>query len=242
MPGLERKSEMPKKEVYDVTEKIDPMEFLMLKKENFELKEKIKALEKLVTKDALTGLDNRRSFNQALAEAIEEQKKIAVAGEHREIKNKGNALVLMDIDNFKKINDQHGHLKGDEVLVEIGGLLQKSVRHEDLAARYGGEELALILNDVDEEEALKIADKLRQKINRELEFSGKGNGKFNVSVSVGVSSLGKEDTPETLIDRADHALYNSKDNGRNRVSINRNGEIEEYNDDLTEGKGLLDSG
>ncbi|HLT31693.1 MAG TPA: GGDEF domain-containing protein [Myxococcaceae bacterium] len=129
------------------------------------------------------------------------------------------ALVLFDLDHFKRINDTYGHPAGDEVLRRVAERVSATVRAEDLFARYGGEEFAVLLRDASGPQALIAAERLRSAIaDRPIVVDGQP---LPVTISVGVAILGQGDTdrPEALIDAADRALYRAKREGRNRVSL-----------------------
>lgn len=121
--------------------------------------------------------------------------------------------MIFDIDNFKKINDQYGHLKGDEILRRLGNILNRSRRDLDICARYGGEEFAIILPHTDCSEALAIAERVRKEIEEYFQND------LKVTVSIGVSNCPDSSVAlKTLIKKADNALYESKKTGRNRTS------------------------
>ncbi len=129
-------------------------------------------------------------------------------------KRKGTDLsfAMFDIDDFKKVNDKHGHQKGDEVLSEIGQTINQNIRKMDFAARYGGEELCIVMPNTGIDKASEIANRVRKKIS-ELSFDG-----FSVTVSVGVSQMSKNiKQAKDLIDLADNSLYKAKKNGKNQV-------------------------
>lgn len=151
--------------------------------------------------DALTGLPNRRAFDERLALLNAE------GGRGRTF-----ALVLGDVDHFKKVNDSYGHAVGDEVLVHVGRILKSSVRCTDFVARYGGEEFCVLYTDVDEAQAVRLADQLR------LAIAG-SNGPVPITCSFGVCANQPNESPaaSTLIQIADRALYTAKSQGRNRV-------------------------
>ena len=154
------------------------------------------------TKDELTGLYLREVFDVFLKKEIEEANR----------KNTSLCLLMIDIDDFKKINDQYGHLKGDEVLNKIGTAINDSVREMDLAARYGGEEMVVLMPRVDIEQAYKAAQRIRITI-EEIQFK-----EFFVTVSIGLSQTNRlTDTPGKLINAADVALYKAKNKGKNQV-------------------------
>lgn len=164
------------------------------------------AVESLATTDGLTGLYNRRTFQQR----IEEMR------ERAERQSRTLALILCDIDHFKKINDTRGHLVGDEVLRQVGKLLYETVRKVDVAARYGGEEFAILLEATEEEGARLLAERIRQEAEKLSLQSAKGP--FSCTLSFGVATFpGDGVTTLDLIAHADAALYAAKHQGRNRV-------------------------
>jgi diguanylate cyclase (GGDEF)-like protein len=161
--------------------------------------------QRLATTDPLTGLSNRRALLGAL------QIEIALARRH------GSPLsfCLMDVDHFKSVNDTHGHAAGDQVLAAIGGLLRRGLRTPDVPARWGGEEFVVVLRQTDGTGALVAAERIRKAVESLVIDS---NGKrIPVTVSIGVAEFSVEDSAETLIDRADNAMYRAKTAGRNRV-------------------------
>ncbi|PHS24321.1 MAG: GGDEF domain-containing protein [Methylophaga sp.] len=172
-----------------------------------DLKKELEVVKKLAETDALTGLLNRGTFNNELTDLC---RQTAVEA----------ALVMFDLDHFKKINDTFGHLLGDKVIQFFASLLQKHAGDEHLAIRYGGEEMAMIMLDISQREALKIADAIRSSFaNSRLKKKGSEDSIGQVTVSVGLTMLRSTDTPQELIERADAALYLSKQNGRNRISV-----------------------
>jgi len=155
--------------------------------------------------DALTGVSNRRRFDESLEEQL--------AVVHR---YQGTlSLVLFDLDRFKLLNDQHGHPTGDSVLSEIGRVLRATLRDADLAARYGGEEFAVILPATNLARAAEAAERLRSAI-ASLAVEGRGAGP-DVTASFGVVEVVSSESVADLIARADQALYRAKEAGRNRV-------------------------
>ena len=162
--------------------------------------------EKLATTDGLTGLVNRRSFNEQLEQRLREATRY----------DRPLSLLLLDIDHFKKVNDTHGHPAGDAVLRGVAKLAQKAARDTDVAARYGGEELALILPETDARGAMVIAERLRKLV--ETTAHASELGPLKVTVSIGVSTTGQRaKAPADLLEQADRALYRAKHAGRNRV-------------------------
>jgi len=154
--------------------------------------------------DALTGLANRRAFDDFLLESFN------LARRHRH----ALSLVLLDVDRFKSYNDAFGHPAGDELLRTLAGLLQCVGRETDLVARIGGEEFAIVLPETDLEGAEALAERVRAAVERSTSF------RRPVTVSLGIAALA-EDTagPATLVHDCDAALYGAKEAGRNRVSV-----------------------
>ena len=156
------------------------------------------------TTNSLTGLSNRSKFNQALATEISRSMRYETP----------LSLVLYDVDNFKVVNDTHGHQIGDKVLVQLSRFVPSLLRNSDLVARWGGEEFVILTPGSDGEMARKAAEKLRNAI-EQVKFDEIGT----VTCSFGVAQYVYGDTAETLISRADDALYRAKLNGRNRVEL-----------------------
>lgn len=158
--------------------------------------------------DGLTGVANRKCFDQALYAAIAGVRETGMS----------LALILADIDHFKKFNDTHGHQLGDQVLRLVGRTLQMSVRGTDTAARYGGEEFALILPDTTSGGAAAVAENLRRSIaSKKLISKGSDKSLGNITMSFGVTSFHPGEDSAEFVARADHALYTAKKLGRNRV-------------------------
>lgn len=159
-------------------------------------------------RDGLTKLFNKRYF----LERLDSELKFALRHDA------ALSLLMLDLDYFKKINDTHGHLAGDTVLAAIASQLSRAVRNEDVVARYGGEEMAIVLRAINIENAVHMADRLRRLVEQTvIPFEGK---ELRVTVSVGCAGYPSTPvkTPEQLIDAADKALYRAKHAGRNRVS------------------------
>ena len=157
--------------------------------------------------DGLTGLYNRRYMTSHLQNLI---------GQGHD-SDKPVSAMMIDIDHFKSINDSHGHGVGDEVLKEFAARLRRNVRGVDLVSRIGGEEFVVIMPDTDLQVATGVAERLRSEIaEQRFEVSIEAGG-LNASCSIGVAMTRPEDTPETLLKRADDALYQAKNQGRDRV-------------------------
>ena len=173
-----------------------------------ELREMNTQLEALSVTDALTGLANRRRLVSCLEEEVRRARRTNVP----------LAVVMIDIDHFKEVNDTFGHAMGDVVLRNIGTMLNGSLRSTDLAARYGGEELTLVLTYTDGAAALQVAESLRQKFAALEHVLGGTTIRKTVSMGVAVRT-GQAEMPnaEALLNLADEALYRAKQGGRNRV-------------------------
>jgi diguanylate cyclase len=153
--------------------------------------------------DPLTGLPNRREFNERLEE------RMAAWNRRRDV----FSLLLLDVDHFKKLNDRYGHLAGDQVLAAIGRALRGAIRREDAVARYGGEEFAVLLPLTSLEQAVGVAQKIREAVARVVVHCN--NHQITVTVSGGLAMIEPNERVETLIQRADSALYAAKAAGRN---------------------------
>ena len=162
----------------------------------------------LATHDALTELCNRRHFAE-LAD-----KEIARAMRH----GRPLSLCILDVDLFKPINDRHGHIRGDEVLRQVAAVLRRHARSDDVAARIGGEEFALLLPECTAADAAMLADRLREAVARTM-FAPGGEAQ-RITVSIGVAALAPHrDSRQALMAAADAALYRAKSEGRNRVCV-----------------------
>jgi diguanylate cyclase len=163
--------------------------------------------------DPLTGLKNRRGFDRVVAEALSLKPEGL----------KGYGLMMVDIDHFKRVNDEYGHVFGDKVLRSIAQVLDSMVRGRDAVARFGGEEFAVLLPETGVEGARLLADRIRSTIaNGRVRRHDSSDQVGNITVSVGVAGYNPGESVESFIDRADKALYASKQNGRNRVSVAEN--------------------
>ena len=152
--------------------------------------------------DELTHLANRRYLAQRYLQEMQRARR------HR----KSLAILMMDIDHFKLVNDTHGHLVGDAVLAEVAQIITRSVRDSDVSARYGGEEFAVILSESDLDGAMRLAGRLRAAVEAAEFPSG-----LRVTISIGVAATAEPERLSKLLEEADRALYDAKRNGRNRV-------------------------
>ncbi len=172
-----------------------------------EQKQVIENLKTAVRVDALTQLANRQHFNEHLSESIDRFDRYG----------EPFALMMIDLDHFKSINDTYGHLAGDRILKAMALKLKAGVRMSDFVARYGGEEFAIVVVKAAPELAFKIAEDTRDAVETSS-FNLEGKI-LHVTVSIGIASVCKGDTPDTVIRRADQAMYYAKRTGRNRVCV-----------------------
>jgi diguanylate cyclase (GGDEF)-like protein len=165
-----------------------------------------KELQLLATRDGLTGLYNHRTFYALLADELTRAKRF----------KRPVSLLLLDIDHFKRVNDTHGHLAGDAVLRELGGLLGRQARAINRVCRYGGEEITVILPETGLEAAANVAERLRAVV--EAQPFDANSEPIRITVSIGVASFpAHADGAAALVAAADTALYAAKQRGRNRV-------------------------
>jgi diguanylate cyclase len=180
------------------------------------LSKKLEETEREVLLDALTGLNNRKAFDGKIKELYEKFEK-----------NEGFfSVVMMDIDFFKKFNDQYGHHIGDEVLSIVGSNLKKNLKGRDFSARYGGEEFIALLPNTTLGNACIVADQIREEISKKrLKIKKTGQTIGNITISLGVSKICKGDSVISVVERADAALYMAKDSGRNNVKSEKDLEL-----------------
>ncbi len=177
-----------------------------LQKKHHTLQLREKELSRISITDELTGLFNRRHFNTMLRHSME----------YAQGTGEPLALVLMDIDHFKVVNDRHGHQAGDQVLKALGAIMRKNVRTSDYPCRIGGEEFAVLMLHTDVNGAGNVAERIRQ----EFEESGVGipaDSTFLTTISVGIAGFQPGEAGQRFFNRADKALYRAKKEGRNRV-------------------------
>jgi diguanylate cyclase (GGDEF)-like protein/PAS domain S-box-containing protein len=162
-------------------------------------------LKRLAMTDILTGAYNRTVFDEIIAREMERVKRY----------KKSLSIIMFDIDHFKKVNDKFGHNVGDSVLKKIATIVKKTIRKVDYFIRWGGEEFVIISAETDKEHAYILAERLRKGIEN-FTF----NNLAQITISSGVAEFKKEDNENTLIKRADDAMYKAKREGRNRVVMN----------------------
>ena len=186
------------------------------KKEINDLQENLEAVRTESLTDPLTQLANRKFFDSTLEKSIVE----AVE------RNEALSLMLTDIDHFKAFNDNFGHLTGDQVLRLVAMSVKHNVKGKDTAARYGGEEFAVILPNTTLRAAVTVAEHIRRAVMaKELMKRSTGENLGRMTISIGVATLRKADTGQSLIERADMCLYAAKRHGRNRVICQTDPEV-----------------
>jgi diguanylate cyclase (GGDEF)-like protein len=181
---------------------------LALRQEISHHRQAVAEMEIMATTDALTGLLNRRHFMTLAGYAFDKDQQT------------GHSLValMMDIDDFKKVNDRYGHLAGDQVLIDVSSAIQSGLRKEDLLGRLGGEEFAAILPKTGIFAVEKIAERILDKVARQI--TANGSQGIQVTISIGITQAGPTDVNlEQLLDRADQALYKAKRAGKNRIEM-----------------------
>jgi diguanylate cyclase (GGDEF)-like protein len=184
-----------------------------LRRARRELEEKQKQLEEQSITDALTSLRNRRFFDERLAEEFRRAQRYSDPV----------SLMMIDLDNFKAVNDRHGHPAGDTVLREAAALIRGSIREPDICARYGGEEFAVILPKTHMSGALTVAERVWRELGQKVYRTGgeSGHAEVQVTASIGIAFYPSKDItgPDLLLKFADEALYNAKRAGRNTICL-----------------------
>ena len=171
-----------------------------------QLSAQVKELETKSNLDSLTKVFNRGALNSYLSNLCS----------HNDIKYDVHLLIL-DIDDFKLINDKYGHIAGDKILIFIANILKKTLRDGDKVFRYGGEEFVIVLNRIEDKQCQIITNRMLKLISgNKLIYKGQNIG---VTISIGTTKYVNSDTPDTLIHRADSALYTAKNNGKNQVAM-----------------------
>ncbi|MEW8317849.1 MAG: GGDEF domain-containing protein [Candidatus Thiodiazotropha sp.] len=172
------------------------------------LQSEVEKLRDEISMDALTGLFNRRALNKRMNELIESYGDTATPF----------SILMLDIDHFKRFNDSFGHIIGDEVIRRVGLVMRTELRELDFPARYGGEEFTVLLPETDITHALGIARTIHQSVAKLILVKRSTKERLpSVTVSVGAASFRHGDSSESLLERADQALYQAKESGRNRI-------------------------
>ncbi|MCW8848271.1 MAG: GGDEF domain-containing protein, partial [Sedimenticola sp.] len=174
---------------------------------NYTISSYQKDIERMATTDKLTGLYNRQALDILFKQLVLDQRRNPT----------GMSVLLFDVDHFKRVNDQHGHLAGDAVLEQIARLTTSRLRETDIICRWGGEEFLVLLKDCDITVARNMAEELRLSVlNNPADYMQE---KINITISVGVAEYRSEDARDQLIARVDKALFKAKRGGRNQVAI-----------------------
>jgi len=172
------------------------------------LRRNVESIQREALSDPLTGISNRKSFDQALVSLIEETRE----------SGRPLALIMADVDHFKKFNDRWGHQTGDQVLRLVAEVMNANIKGQDMLARYGGEEFAILLPGTSLENAFMLADRIRRAVeSRRLKKRQSNEDLGVITMSMGIASYFKNESPAMLVERADKALYIAKERGRNRV-------------------------
>ena len=170
----------------------------------------IEQLKSRLRRDPLTGLLNRHALFSDLQKELSRCKRYGYPF----------SVIMIDIDDFKDINDTYGHITGDKLLKKLSQILEKSVRDTDSVYRYGGEEFTVLCTHTDCEAAFLLGERLRQKVSRYRFVPEDDTKTITITISLGVTQAVKDDSQETLIRRADEALYNSKASGKDQSTRN----------------------
>jgi len=199
-------------DISSITNKFDEIQSHMMNEVQraneviMQLTQQVKELEESSKLDALTKVFNRKALDSYLEEVTSKGK----------LQHELHLLIL-DIDDFKQINDEYGHVVGDKVLIFLANILRKTLRDGDKIFRYGGEEFIIILNRIDADTCQEIAKRIVKIIGaNKLLYKGQT---INITVSIGATTYHEGDTPNALISRADKALYKSKHNGKNQMNV-----------------------
>lgn len=189
-------------QVVQLTERLHEMEA-----ESAQLRERISQEHRQAMTDALTGIPNRMAYQERIAQEYARWKRF----------NTPLALLIWDVDNFKRINDQYGHKAGDKVLKVIAGTLADNIRETDFLARYGGEEFVLLMTGTAQPAILEVAEKLRSAVEiKGFHYRGEN---VPITISCGIAEFSSGDSIEAVFERADQALYRAKEAGRNRCIV-----------------------
>ena len=176
-----------------------------LRRKNLALQKANETINELMRTDPLTGLANRRHLNEQLAQLI------SLGLRHHD----SFSLIMADIDKFKSVNDTWGHDQGDLVLKEFAAIMKKQCRQEDLPARFGGEEFLILLPRTDLKQATIIAERIRIHLESALPLGAE----WPVTASFGIARFAEQDDQDSLLKKADLALYQAKEGGRNQTRV-----------------------
>ena len=172
-----------------------------------------------VSVDSLTGVANRASFDRRLVEAIDTASS----------NDSPLCLLMIDIDHFKKFNDEHGHQIGDAVLRLTASTIKSNIKGQDLVARYGGEEFAVILPETNLRQSIAVAEKLRQEVGtKKLQRKSTSEELGGITLSVGAATLKATDNADSLVERADKCLYEAKRAGRNNTKCETDQKVNQH--------------
>ncbi|MEZ6119516.1 MAG: GGDEF domain-containing protein [Pirellulaceae bacterium] len=183
----------------------------------FRLEEQAQELDKTrqeARTDPLSGVGNRKAFDETLQFCISRFQR----------QQQSFALLMIDVDHFKWINDTHGHAAGDDVIARIGDAIRTTIRPTDFVCRFGGDEFSVIFDGVNEETATRAAMRLRETVERK-NFDAHAESRIALTLSMGLAVVTEADSAETIFQKADSALYRSKEGGRNRLSVFREGDV-----------------
>jgi len=172
---------------------------------------------KMANTDSMTQLWNRKKIMEILEEELNRS--------YRERKTVG--VIMLDIDYFKKINDAHGHVIGDKVLIEVASRLKNSLRNYDQIGRYGGDELLIILPGLDKTNARNVGERLRKAVCTEEIETERGTLTTSISIGIAVSDISFKESATKLIKESDQSLYRAKEEGRNRIHMNWTGQSQQ---------------
>ncbi len=193
--------------IYNNNEIVGAIEAFVENTESYKMSEQINDLTQLALYDQLTKLPNRRYIDSFLRNRLDELKGLNIPF----------AVTMIDIDNFKYVNDTYGHDTGDEVLKMVSRTMSSVYRNNDLVGRWGGEEFLAITTGVSDYDLERIIEKVRVLVQKSVM---RNNGiEISVTISLGATVANNDDTIDTIIKRADEALYMSKNNGKNRYTI-----------------------
>jgi len=187
----------------------DPVELVVRVHAALRYKTKIDMLRDTAERDALTRLFNKWYFNRVIEEHVQKLRCYP----------DGLALVMLDCDHFKKINDNYGHMAGDVVLSSVANAMSKSVKQNDVVCRFGGEEFCIILPDTTKSQAYEITERIRRNISKIIFNFKDETVKITISSGISHSDSSDKKTASRLINESDIALYSAKNNGRDRTEV-----------------------